>query len=134
MTCVAHFGQTPPPPPLWSNSGSSGGVPPPEPSSDAPAAGDRTPSDHVASSSEIVRSLAIAGQTGTLADRMQGTAAAGRCQGKTGTLHDVSNLAGYCRAADGHTLAFAATLISLGGASRPPGASIPGSGRRTWPW
>jgi hypothetical protein len=34
-------------------------APTPEPSSDAPSAGDRTSSDHVASSSEIVRSLAI---------------------------------------------------------------------------
>jgi D-alanyl-D-alanine carboxypeptidase/D-alanyl-D-alanine-endopeptidase (penicillin-binding protein 4) len=52
-------------------------------------------------------SMAVAGRTGTLALRMRGTAAAGRCQGKTGTLTGVSNLAGYCNAADGHTLAFA---------------------------
>jgi serine-type D-Ala-D-Ala carboxypeptidase/endopeptidase (penicillin-binding protein 4) len=51
--------------------------------------------------------LAIAGQTGTLAERMRGTAAAGRCQAKTGTLTSVSNLAGYCTAADGDELAFA---------------------------
>ena len=30
---------------------------------------------------------------------MNGTLAQGRCQGKTGTLHDVANLAGYCQAA-----------------------------------
>jgi serine-type D-Ala-D-Ala carboxypeptidase/endopeptidase (penicillin-binding protein 4) len=52
-------------------------------------------------------SLAIAGHTGTLALRMRGTAASGHCQGKTGTLTGVSNLVGYCQAADGHTLAFA---------------------------
>ncbi len=51
--------------------------------------------------------MAIAGRTGTLALRMRHTTAAGRCQGKTGTLTGVSNLAGYCTAADGHTLAFA---------------------------
>jgi len=51
--------------------------------------------------------LAIAGRTGTLATRMRDTGAAGRCQAKTGTLTGASNLAGYCRAADGHTLAFA---------------------------
>jgi D-alanyl-D-alanine carboxypeptidase/D-alanyl-D-alanine-endopeptidase (penicillin-binding protein 4) len=51
--------------------------------------------------------LAVAGHTGTLAERMRGTAAAGRCQGKTGTLTGVSNLAGYCEAADGEELAYA---------------------------
>lgn len=51
--------------------------------------------------------LAVAGRTGTLALRMRHTAAAGRCHGKTGTLTDVSNLAGYCRAANGHTIVFA---------------------------
>ena len=38
---------------------------------------------------------------------MRDTGAAGRCEGKTGTLTGVSNLVGYCTAADGHTLAFA---------------------------
>lgn len=52
-------------------------------------------------------SMAVAGETGTLAERMRNTGAAGRCQGKTGTLTGVSNLVGYCDAANGHTLAFA---------------------------
>jgi D-alanyl-D-alanine carboxypeptidase/D-alanyl-D-alanine-endopeptidase (penicillin-binding protein 4) len=57
---------------------------------------------------EVLRnSLAVAGRTGTLELRMRGTRAAGNCQGKTGTLTGVSNLVGYCQAADGHTLAFA---------------------------
>jgi serine-type D-Ala-D-Ala carboxypeptidase/endopeptidase (penicillin-binding protein 4) len=51
--------------------------------------------------------LAIVGHTGTLATRMRDTGASGRCEGKTGTLTGVSNLVGYCTAADGHTLAFA---------------------------
>ncbi|MCW3024878.1 MAG: D-alanyl-D-alaninecarboxypeptidase/D-alanyl-D-alanine-endopeptidase [Solirubrobacterales bacterium] len=51
--------------------------------------------------------LAVAGRTGTLMKRMRGTAAAGRCQGKTGTLTGVSNLVGYCQSSDGHLLAFA---------------------------
>ena len=51
--------------------------------------------------------LAIAGHTGTLATRMRRTGASGRCEGKTGTLTGVSNLVGYCTAANGHTLAFA---------------------------
>jgi serine-type D-Ala-D-Ala carboxypeptidase/endopeptidase (penicillin-binding protein 4) len=51
--------------------------------------------------------MAVAGRTGTLASRMRHTAAAGRCQGKTGTLIGVSNLVGYCQSSDGHELAFA---------------------------
>ncbi len=51
--------------------------------------------------------MAVAGQSGTLSERMRGTAAAGRCQGKTGTLTGVSNLVGYCQATDGEYMAFA---------------------------
>jgi D-alanyl-D-alanine carboxypeptidase/D-alanyl-D-alanine-endopeptidase (penicillin-binding protein 4) len=51
--------------------------------------------------------LAVAGHNGTLAHRMRGTGAQGRCEGKTGTLIGVSNLAGYCSSARGHLLAFA---------------------------
>ncbi|HTA35704.1 MAG TPA: D-alanyl-D-alanine carboxypeptidase/D-alanyl-D-alanine-endopeptidase [Solirubrobacteraceae bacterium] len=51
--------------------------------------------------------MAVAGHSGTLAERMRGTAAAGRCQGKTGTLTGVSNLVGYCQDAAGQYLAFA---------------------------
>jgi D-alanyl-D-alanine carboxypeptidase/D-alanyl-D-alanine-endopeptidase (penicillin-binding protein 4) len=59
-------------------------------------------------------SLAVAGRTGTLELRMRGTRAAGNCQGKTGTLTGVSNLVGYCQAADGHTLAFAIFTDGIG--------------------
>jgi serine-type D-Ala-D-Ala carboxypeptidase/endopeptidase (penicillin-binding protein 4) len=41
-------------------------------------------------------SLAVAGRDGTLASRMRGTAADGRCNAKTGTLTGVSALSGYC--------------------------------------
>ncbi len=51
--------------------------------------------------------LAVAGRTGTLSERMRGTAAEGRCEGKTGTLTGVSNLVGYCTATSGDELAFA---------------------------
>ncbi|HEX6388001.1 MAG TPA: D-alanyl-D-alanine carboxypeptidase/D-alanyl-D-alanine-endopeptidase [Solirubrobacteraceae bacterium] len=51
-------------------------------------------------------SLAVPGRSGTLASRMRGTPAAGRCQAKTGTLRGVSALSGYCPAANGHTIAF----------------------------
>lgn len=53
------------------------------------------------------RSLPLAGVSGTLKKRMRGTAAAGRCRAKTGTLIGVSALAGYCRSRRGHRIAFA---------------------------
>jgi D-alanyl-D-alanine carboxypeptidase/D-alanyl-D-alanine-endopeptidase (penicillin-binding protein 4) len=43
-----------------------------------------------------IDSLAVAGRSGTVADRMRGTAAAGNCHVKTGTLNRVSALSGYC--------------------------------------
>jgi D-alanyl-D-alanine carboxypeptidase/D-alanyl-D-alanine-endopeptidase (penicillin-binding protein 4) len=58
-------------------------------------------------------SLAIAGRTGTLIDEMRGTYAQGRCRGKTGTLRDASNVVGYCRARDGHTLAYAVMMNGI---------------------
>jgi D-alanyl-D-alanine carboxypeptidase/D-alanyl-D-alanine-endopeptidase (penicillin-binding protein 4) len=59
-------------------------------------------------------SLPVAARSGTLHDRMRGTAAAGRCQAKTGTLSDVSALAGYCRAASGHDIVFAVMMNRAG--------------------
>ncbi len=44
----------------------------------------------------FVSSLSIAGRTGTLAHRLRRTPAEGNCRGKTGTLSDVSNVAGIC--------------------------------------
>ncbi len=43
-----------------------------------------------------IDSLAVAGRSGTVANRMRGTAAAGKCHLKTGTLNGVSALSGYC--------------------------------------
>ncbi len=62
--------------------------------------------------------MAVAGRTGTLAERMRHTGASGHCQGKTGTLTGVSNLVGYCQSSDGHLLAFAIFTdgISIGSA------------------
>lgn len=56
---------------------------------------------------EFEASLAVAGRSGTLSSRMRGTAASGNCRAKTGTLSNVSSLAGTCRSASGHTIAFA---------------------------
>jgi serine-type D-Ala-D-Ala carboxypeptidase/endopeptidase (penicillin-binding protein 4) len=66
-----------------------------------------------ASDSPFTSSLAVAGRTGTLIDEMRGTYAQGRCRGKTGTLHDVSNVVGYCHAQDGHTLAYAIMMNGI---------------------
>jgi D-alanyl-D-alanine carboxypeptidase/D-alanyl-D-alanine-endopeptidase (penicillin-binding protein 4) len=52
-------------------------------------------------------SLAVAGRSGTLATRVIGSPAAGRCDGKTGTIEHVSNVAGWCREPGGHLIAFA---------------------------
>ncbi len=66
----------------------------------------------------LFKSLSIAAKDGTLAGRMGGTAAAGRCRGKTGTISGVSNLSGYCRS--GHGLVAFSLLMNgvgdLGGA------------------
>lgn len=53
------------------------------------------------------KSLAVTGVTGTVKARMRRTAAAGRCNVKTGTLRFVSALAGYCRTANGRDIGFA---------------------------
>jgi D-alanyl-D-alanine carboxypeptidase/D-alanyl-D-alanine-endopeptidase (penicillin-binding protein 4) len=58
-------------------------------------------------------SLAIAGRDGTLAGRMRGTAAEGRCRGKTGTINGVSALSGYCRAGRGGLVAFSILMNSV---------------------
>ena len=52
-------------------------------------------------------SLPVAGRNGTLATRMRGTPAQDRCRAKTGTLRDVSALAGFCDTIGGERVAFA---------------------------
>jgi D-alanyl-D-alanine carboxypeptidase/D-alanyl-D-alanine-endopeptidase (penicillin-binding protein 4) len=56
---------------------------------------------------ELAASMATVGVEGTVKGIGTKTAAQGRCIAKTGTLDYVTNLAGYCRARGGHTLAFA---------------------------
>ncbi len=53
-----------------------------------------------------IASLPVAGRSGTLRTRMRGTAAAGRCAAKTGTLIGVSALSGYCTSTGGVRVAF----------------------------
>jgi len=53
-----------------------------------------------------LRSMTVAGRNGTLRRRMRGTAAAGRCSGKTGTLRGVSALSGYCTTTSGRHVVF----------------------------
>jgi D-alanyl-D-alanine carboxypeptidase/D-alanyl-D-alanine-endopeptidase (penicillin-binding protein 4) len=55
---------------------------------------------------EFIQDLALTGQEGTVADRMHGTAAYGRCRTKTGTLTGVSALSGYCFNRSGRTMVF----------------------------
>jgi serine-type D-Ala-D-Ala carboxypeptidase/endopeptidase (penicillin-binding protein 4) len=70
--------------------------------------------EQMAGNPDFTGSLAIGGETGTLSDEMQGTVAQGNCIGKTGTLRDVANLAGFCTGRDGHKLVFAFLMNNLG--------------------
>jgi D-alanyl-D-alanine carboxypeptidase/D-alanyl-D-alanine-endopeptidase (penicillin-binding protein 4) len=63
--------------------------------------------ERMQSNSSFWNSLAIAGVRGTMKDEMTRTRAVNNCRGKTGTLHDVANLVGYCRARNGDQLVFA---------------------------
>jgi D-alanyl-D-alanine carboxypeptidase/D-alanyl-D-alanine-endopeptidase (penicillin-binding protein 4) len=58
-------------------------------------------------------SLAIAGVRGTMVKEMLHTRGVNNCRGKTGTLHDVANLVGYCRAANGDHIIFAFMMNRL---------------------
>lgn len=54
----------------------------------------------------LYKKMPIAGVDGTLGSRMKGTKAQYNVHAKTGTLSGVSTLAGYCKAPNGHWLAF----------------------------
>ena len=66
---------------------------------------------------EFIQDLALAGQEGTVADRMEGTAAYGRCRTKTGTISGVSNLSGYCFNRSGRVIAFSILMAGVGNLS-----------------
>ena len=52
------------------------------------------------------RALPVSGQSGTLRNRMVGTAVAGRVSAKTGSIFRVNALSGYVRLPNGHTRIF----------------------------
>lgn len=62
---------------------------------------------------DFIGDLPLAGREGTVASRMHGTRAAGRCRTKTGTLTGISNLSGYCFNRDGKTMAFSILMGSV---------------------
>jgi D-alanyl-D-alanine carboxypeptidase/D-alanyl-D-alanine-endopeptidase (penicillin-binding protein 4) len=62
---------------------------------------------------EFIQDLALAGHEGTVADRMHGTAANGRCRTKTGTISAVSNLSGYCFNRSGRVMIFSILMASV---------------------
>ncbi len=63
--------------------------------------------DHQGPGSSLADDLPVAGESGTLRKRMRGTAAEGKLRAKTGTLNEVSALAGFVRSASGEDLTFA---------------------------
>jgi len=62
---------------------------------------------------DFVETLAVAGRDGTVATRMRGSAAAGRCRVKTGTLTGVSSLSGYCSNRGGGAMIFSILMASV---------------------
>jgi serine-type D-Ala-D-Ala carboxypeptidase/endopeptidase (penicillin-binding protein 4) len=59
-------------------------------------------------------SLPVAGRDGTLAHRMQGSAAEGRVQAKTGSMSNVRALSGYLTSANGERLVFSLIANNFG--------------------
>ncbi len=66
---------------------------------------------------DLLPSLPVAGEDGTLEKRMKGTPAHRNVQAKTGTVTGVSALAGYCTAHNGHRLCFAIMNQGIGRAA-----------------
>lgn len=63
--------------------------------------------DHHGPESDLAASLAIGGETGTLATRFLDPAVRGRIRAKSGSLSDAAALAGLARTSSDHTLTFA---------------------------
>ncbi len=60
----------------------------------------------------LLPALPIAGKDGTLKSRMKGAFTRDNVKAKTGTVTGISSLAGYCKAANGHSLCF--SIINQG--------------------
>lgn len=73
---------------------------------------------------EFASSLGVAGRDGTIRLRFDGTPAAGRLRGKTGTLENVSALSGYVRTVAGEMLAYSVLVNDFPGRHRPVIAAI----------
>ena len=68
---------------------------------------------------DLVASLPVGGQDGTLAKRWHNRPAQGRVRAKTGTLDKVITLAGYAGADGGHLIAFAILVNDIPPGQRP---------------
>ena len=62
---------------------------------------------------EFISDLALSSREGTVANRMDGTAAEARCRVKTGTLTGVSALSGYCFNASGREIVFSILMAGV---------------------
>ena len=62
---------------------------------------------HTSAAAQLIGALPVVGVSGTTRRIAPGTAAQGRCSAKTGTLDNVTNLAGYCHSRGHHEIAFA---------------------------
>jgi D-alanyl-D-alanine carboxypeptidase/D-alanyl-D-alanine-endopeptidase (penicillin-binding protein 4) len=72
---------------------------------------------------EYMASLSLAGLDGTLARRLEGSAVAGRAHLKTGSLDDVTAIAGFVQARDGERYLVVA-LQNHPGVHRGPGEEV----------
>ena len=73
---------------------------------------------------DLVASLPVGGQDGTLAKRWHGHEAAGRVRAKTGTLDKVVTLAGYVGVEGGHLIAFAILVNDIPAGQRGPSRAM----------
>ncbi len=67
---------------------------------------------------DFLKSLPIAGQTGTLKNRMKGTKAEGRILAKTGSMRGVQSITGLAEQADGTYIAFSVIVNGVASSSK----------------